>query len=86
MLRASAGRDILSRRSHDDFHQRSPTPGICTVVRARKILREHSEPRLAFNCTVSLGYRIHLERWGYAPATINLWFGASRMRPRMPVS
>ena len=31
-----------------------------------------SEPRLAFNRTVVLRYRIHLERRQYAPATINL--------------
>jgi integrase len=31
-----------------------------------------SEPRLAFNRTVVLRYRIHLEQCHYAPATINL--------------
>jgi integrase len=31
-----------------------------------------SEPRLAFNRTVVLRYRIHLEQRNYAPATINL--------------
>src|SRR6187549_1416194 len=31
-----------------------------------------SEPRLAFNRTVVLRYRIYLEQRGYAPATINL--------------
>ena len=31
-----------------------------------------SEPRLAFNRTVVLRYRIHLEQKQYAPATINL--------------
>ena len=31
-----------------------------------------SEPRLAFNRTVVLRYRIHLEQRHYAPATINL--------------
>src|SRR5260370_24471642 len=31
-----------------------------------------AEPRLALNRTVVLGYRIHLEKRGYAPATINL--------------
>ena len=30
-----------------------------------------SKPRLAFNWTVVLRYRIHLEQRGYAPATIN---------------
>jgi hypothetical protein len=30
-----------------------------------------SEPRLAFNRTVVLRYRIHLEQLRYAPATIN---------------
>src|SRR5205823_7433038 len=30
-----------------------------------------SEPRLAFNRTVVLRYRIHLEQRKYAPATIN---------------
>jgi len=42
-----------------------------------------SEPRLAFNRTVVLRYRIHLEQRGYAPATIfSDWppYGASRTR------
>src|SRR4029079_7513883 len=37
-----------------------------------------SEPRLAFNRTVVLRYRIHLEERGYAPATINLRLDAVR--------
>jgi hypothetical protein len=37
-----------------------------------------SEPRLAFNRTVVLRYRIHLEQRLYAPATINLWLAAVR--------
>jgi len=37
-----------------------------------------SEPRLAFNRTVVLRYRIHLEQRGYAPATINLRLTAVR--------
>src|SRR3979411_1750559 len=37
-----------------------------------------SEPRLAFNRTVVLCYRIHLEQRGYAPATINLRLAAVR--------
>ena len=37
-----------------------------------------SEPRLAFNRTVVLRYRIHLEQRGYAPATINLRLAAVR--------
>jgi integrase len=37
-----------------------------------------SEPRLAFNRTVVLRYRIHLEQQGYAPATINLRLAAVR--------
>ena len=37
-----------------------------------------SEPRLAFNRTVVLRYRIHLEQAGYAPATINLRLAAVR--------
>jgi integrase len=37
-----------------------------------------SEPRLAFNRTVVLRYRIHLERRKYAPATINLRLAAIR--------
>ena len=37
-----------------------------------------SEPRLAFNRTVVLGYRIHLEQREYAPATINLRLAAVR--------
>src|SRR5713226_10283607 len=47
-----------------------------------------SEPRLAFNRTVVLRYRIFLEQRGYAPATINLRleppFGGSRTRRLMP--
>ena len=35
-----------------------------------------SEPRLAFNRTVVLRYRIHLEQQHYAPATINLRLAA----------
>jgi hypothetical protein len=41
-----------------------------------------SEPRLAFNRTVVLGYRIHLERREYAPATIDLRLAAVRRQPR----
>jgi hypothetical protein len=37
-----------------------------------------SEPRLAFNRTVMLRYRIHLEQRKYAPATINLRLAAVR--------
>lgn len=37
-----------------------------------------SEPRLAFNCTVVLRYRINLEQRHYAPATINLRLAAVR--------
>jgi integrase len=37
-----------------------------------------SEPRLAFNCTVVLRYRIHLEQRQYAAATINLRLAAVR--------
>ena len=37
-----------------------------------------SEPPLAFNRTVVLRYRIHLEQRGYAPATINLRLAAVR--------
>jgi len=37
-----------------------------------------SEPRLAFNRTVVLRYRIHLEPRGYAPTTINLRLAAVR--------
>jgi integrase len=37
-----------------------------------------SEPRLAFNRTVVLQYRIHLEQRKYAPATINLRLAAVR--------
>jgi integrase len=37
-----------------------------------------SEPRLAFNRTVVLRYRIHLEQREYAPATINLRLAAVR--------
>lgn len=37
-----------------------------------------SEPRLAFNRTVVLRYRIHLEQLRYAPSTINLHLAAVR--------
>src|SRR5688572_32419484 len=37
-----------------------------------------SEPRLAFNRTVVLRYRIHLEQKQFAPATINLRLAAVR--------
>ncbi len=37
-----------------------------------------SEPRLAFNRTVVVRYRIHLEQRKYAPATINLRLAAVR--------
>ena len=37
-----------------------------------------AEPRLAFNRTVVLRYRIHLEQCHYAPATINLRLAAVR--------
>jgi hypothetical protein len=37
-----------------------------------------SEPRLAFNRTVVLRYRMHLEERRYAPATINLRLAAVR--------
>src|SRR3970282_968561 len=37
-----------------------------------------SEPRLAFNRTVVLRYRIHLEQRQYAPSTINLRLAAVR--------
>src|SRR6266542_4101815 len=37
-----------------------------------------SEPRLAFNRTVVLRYRIHLEQKKYAPTTINLHLAAVR--------
>ncbi len=37
-----------------------------------------SEPRLAFNRTVVLRHRIHLEQRHYAPATINLRLAAVR--------
>src|SRR3954452_22842991 len=44
----------------------SSSPAYCT------------EPRLAFNRTVVLRYRIHLEQRHYAPATINLRLAAVR--------
>ena len=37
-----------------------------------------SEPRLAFNRSVVLRYRIHLEQQEFAPATINLRLAAVR--------
>ena len=39
---------------------------------------DRSEPRLAFNRTVVLRYRIHLEQRAYAPATIDLRLAAVR--------
>ena len=47
-------------------------------VFAYAVQRYCSEPRLAFNRTVVLRYRIHLEQRGYAPATINLRLAAVR--------
>jgi hypothetical protein len=45
-----------------------------------------SEPRLAFNRTVVLRYRIHLEQRHYAPATINLRLAAvRRWRTKRPM-
>ncbi len=38
----------------------------------RDVAWDRSEPRLAFNRTVVLRYRIHLEQRGYAPATFDL--------------
>jgi hypothetical protein len=40
-----------------------------------------SEPRLAFNRTVVLRYRIHLEQKQYAATTINLRLAAVRRVP-----
>jgi hypothetical protein len=37
-----------------------------------------SEPRLSFNRTVVLRYRIHLEERNLAPGTVNLRLGAVR--------
>jgi hypothetical protein len=37
-----------------------------------------SEPRLAFNRTVVLRYRIHLEQRGYAPARVGIRHGIGR--------
>jgi hypothetical protein len=37
-----------------------------------------SEPRLSFNRTVVLRYRLHLEGRGLAPGTVNLRLGAVR--------
>jgi hypothetical protein len=37
-----------------------------------------SEPRLAFDRSVVLRYRIHLEQCGYAPVTMNLRLAAVR--------
>jgi hypothetical protein len=48
-----------------------------------------SEPRLAFNRTVVLRYRIHLEQGGYAPARstfVSPRFGGSRTRRPTPAS
>jgi hypothetical protein len=49
-----------------------------------------SEPRLAFNRTVVLRYRIYLEQRGYAPATTNLRLANARRsaidaKPRGPL-
>jgi hypothetical protein len=68
--------DIDSRAEQPDVRQwpanRRPTPF------ASSSLGYCSEPRLAFNCTVVLRYRIHLEQRNYAPATINLRLAAVR--------
>lgn len=48
-----------------------------------------SEPRLTFNRTVVLRYRIHLEQRGYAPLRSTCGWppsGASRTRQPMPAS
>jgi len=47
------------------------------MLRSWSSSRYCSEPRLAFNRTVVLRYRIHLEQ-RYAPATINLRLAAVR--------
>jgi hypothetical protein len=39
-----------------------------------------SKPCLAFNKTVVLRYRVHLESRRLTPGTINLWLGAERRR------
>ena len=43
-----------------------------------------SEPRLAFNRTVVLRYRIHLEQKQYAPSTVNRRLAARRRSNRPP--
>ena len=48
------------------------------MLRSWSSSRYCSEPRLAFNRTVVLRYRIHLEQRRYAPATINLRLAAVR--------
>ena len=48
-----------------------------------------SEPRLSFNRTVVLRYRIHLESRSLAPGTVNLRlvrYGGSPMKPLTAVS
>src|ERR1700760_4529156 len=45
-----------------------------------------SEPRLAFNRTVVLRYRIHLEQRHLAPTTINLrWRRSDEWRTKPPI-
>jgi len=58
----------------------TPTSGQRTYDHAiREFVRWYcSEPRLAFNRTVVLRYRIHLEQRQYAPSTISLRLAAVR--------
>src|SRR5262249_6022356 len=69
--------------------EHAKTAGLNTLTSARgqrpyeHAIREFvswycSEPRLAFNRSVVLRYRIHLEQHGLAPATINLRLAAIR--------
>jgi hypothetical protein len=58
--------DVYRARHNDDHAIREFVAWYC------------SEPRLAFNRTVVLRYRIYLEQRGYAPATINLRLTAVR--------
>ena len=79
---AEAGPGTLRPRTRQDGRPEQPD------VRQRQRTYDHairefvawycSEPRLAFNRTVVLRYRIHLEQRGYAPTTINLRLAAVR--------
>jgi hypothetical protein len=73
LVRAGPNPDrVAIHRSARAFDER-------TIMRSTEFVDWYcSEPRLAFNCTVVLRYRIHLEQRHLAPTTINLHLAAVR--------